>query len=247
VHQQGSIPPQNSAHQPNNTVEQGNEHNPAQSQTNELPNLMASQGNAPEHALTSPAPAQQQASTPPPEAALTQPRRSGRESHAPNHLAFLAADQIIIPKNEREALAGPQAKEWKSAINEELAALAEMNTWTLAELPHGSKAIGTKWAFDIKQSVDGQLVRYKARLVAKGYAQRPGMDYDEVFAPVAKHATIRYILSMAADPSAHLAQLDVSTAFLNGVVEEELYCSQPPGFERDHRVCRMWKCLYGLK
>ena len=73
------------------------------------------------------------------------------------------------------------------------------------------------------------------------------MDYDEVFAPVAKHATIRFILSMAADPTAHLAQLDVSTAFLKGIVEEELYCTQPPGFEQDHRVCRMWKCLYGLK
>jgi len=71
--------------------------------------------------------------------------------------------------------------------------------------------------------VSGEIDRFKARLVAKGYAQRPGMDYDQVFAPVAKHATIRFILSMAADPSAHLAQLDVSTAFLNCIVEEELY------------------------
>eukprot|EP00798_Chlamydomonas_sp_ICE-L_P022573 gene22573-biopygen31242 len=117
---------------------------------------------------------------------------------------------------------------------EELAALSDMNNWTLSELPQGSKSIGTKWVFDIKQSVEGEIVQYKARLVAKGYAQRPGMDYDEVFAPVAKHATIRFILSMAADPSAHLAQLDISTAFLNGVVEEELYCTQPPGFEKDH-------------
>ena len=76
---------------------------------------------------TAPAP---QDLTSPPEMTLTQPRRGGRERHAPNYLAFLAADQIVIPKNEREALAGPQAKEWKSAMNEELAALAEMNTWT---------------------------------------------------------------------------------------------------------------------
>ena len=81
---------------------------------------------------------------------------------------------------------------------EELAALADINTWSLSELPHGSKYIGSKWVFDIKQSVDGEIVRYKSSLVAKGYAQLPGMDYDEVFAPVAKHATIRYILSMAA-------------------------------------------------
>jgi hypothetical protein len=73
------------------------------------------------------------------------------------------------------------------------------------------------------------------------------MDYDEVFAPVAKHSTIRFIMSLAANPAAHLAQLDVSTAFLNGVVDEVLFCKQPPGFEVDDRVCRMWKCLYGLK
>eukprot|EP00798_Chlamydomonas_sp_ICE-L_P026557 gene26557-biopygen12920 len=111
----------------------------------------------------------------------------------------------------------------------------------------GSKAIGAKWVFDLKRLVSGEIDRFKARLVAKGYAQRPGMDYEEVFAPVAKLATIRFILSMAAFPAAHLAQLDVSTAFLNGIVEEEIYCTQPPGFEKEHKVCRMWKYLYGLK
>eukprot|EP00798_Chlamydomonas_sp_ICE-L_P009068 gene9068-biopygen8956 len=101
--------------------------------------------------------------------------------------------------------------------------------------------------FDLKTLVSGEIDRFKARLVTEGYAQRPGMDYDEVSAPVAKHATIRFILSMAAEASACLAQLDLSTAFLNDIVEEELYCAQPPGFEEYHRVCRTWKCLYGLK
>ena len=90
---------------------------------------------------------------------------------------------------------------------EEQAAHSEMKTWTLSELPPGSKSIGTKWVSNLKRLVSGEIARFKARLVAKGYAQRPGMDYDEVFALVTKHATIRYILSMAADPSAHLAQI----------------------------------------
>eukprot|EP00798_Chlamydomonas_sp_ICE-L_P028007 gene28007-biopygen31954 len=111
----------------------------------------------------------------------------------------------------------------------------------------GSKAIGTKWVFDIKYLLCGKLDCFKARLVAQGFAQRPGQDYDKVFAPVAKHATIRYIMSLAAHPSAHLGQLDISTAFLNGTVEEELYCRQPPGFETSTLVCHMLKCLYGLK
>jgi len=82
--------------------------------------------------------------------------------------------------------------EWITAVTAELVALSEMKTWTLSELPPGFKSIGTKWVFDLKLLVSGEIDRFKARLVAKGYAQRPGMDYDEVFAPVAKHATIRF-------------------------------------------------------
>eukprot|EP00798_Chlamydomonas_sp_ICE-L_P017571 gene17571-biopygen26537 len=175
------------------------------------------------------------------------PRRSERATKKPDFLSCLAASDIPIPKNVKEALSSANAADWQQAMLLEVTSLSDMNSWSLADLPPGSKVIGTKWVFDIKRLVSGEIDRFKARLVAKGYAQRPGMDSDEVFAPVAKLATIRFILSMAADPTAHLAQLDVSTAFLNGIVEEEIYCTQPPQFEKDHRVCRMWKCLNGLK
>jgi len=149
-----------------NTIEQGAEHNPQENADPPNPTLPPNQELA-----TPPSPD----ISPPPEIdiSLVEPRRSGRDRHSPNFLAFLAADQVIIPKNEKEALSSPQAKEWKAAMQEELAALAEMNTWSLSELPSGSKAIGTKWVFNIKQSVDGEIVRYKARLVAKGYAFAP--------------------------------------------------------------------------
>ena len=134
----------------NQTVEQGDEHIP---QEIENPNNPSS----PTHQELPPATPPSPDAPPPPEVdpSLVEPRRSNRERHSPNFLAFLAADQVIIPKNEREALSGPQAKEWKAAMKEELAALAQMNTWSLSELPSGAKAIGTKWVFDIKQSVDG--------------------------------------------------------------------------------------------
>eukprot|EP00798_Chlamydomonas_sp_ICE-L_P023251 gene23251-biopygen31824 len=148
-------------------------------------------------------------------------RRSGRTNHHPGQYterqpgyAVLAADQVRIPKNHKEALSSEYSVEWSAAMTADLAALSEMKTWTLSELPPGSKPIRTKWVFDLKLLVSGEIDRFKARLVAKGYAQRLGMDYNEVFAPVAKHANIRFILSMAADPAACLAQLDVSTDIL---------------------------------
>eukprot|EP00798_Chlamydomonas_sp_ICE-L_P021525 gene21525-biopygen30232 len=168
-------------------------------------------------------------------------RRSERATKKLDFLSCLAASDIPIPRNVKEALSSSNWADWQAAMDSEVISLTDMNTWSLADLPHGFKAIGTKWVFNLKRLVSGEIDKFKARLVAKGYAQRPGMDYDEVFAPVAKLATTRFILSMAADPTAHLAQLDVSTAFLNGIFEEEIYCTQLPGFEQDNRVCRMWK------
>ena len=135
---------------------------------------------------------------------------------------FTVHDDIPIPKTYKAAMASEHSQHWIAACQAEIDSLNEMKTWTLQDLPSGSKAIGTKWVFDIKYNLDGSLNKFKARLVAQGFTQRPGQDYNEVFAPVAKHATIRYIISLAAHPSACLGQLDISTAFLNGVLTEEL-------------------------
>eukprot|EP00798_Chlamydomonas_sp_ICE-L_P013029 gene13029-biopygen2044 len=128
---------------------------------------------------------------------------------------FTTLDDIPIPKSYKAALASEHKEHWIAACQAEIDSLADMKTWLLQDLPPGFKAIGTKWVFDIKYNLDGTLHRFKARLVAQGFTQRPGQDYHEVFAHVAKRATIRYTISMAAHPSARLGQLDISTAFLN--------------------------------
>ena len=102
----------------------------------------------------------------------------------------------------------------------------------------------------MKHNADGTVNRYKARLVGKGYAQTYVIDFEETFSPVAKMATVRAIIVMAAAKGWDLQQMDVKNAFLNGDLQEEVYMEQPKGYvhpEFVHYVCRLKKDLYGLK
>jgi hypothetical protein len=88
-------------------------------------------------------------------------------------------------------------------------------------LPPGKRPIGLKWVFKLKKNAEGEIIKYKARLVAKGYVQKQGIDFEEVFAPVARLDTVRMILALAANRGWQVHHLDVKTAFLNGDLEEE--------------------------
>ena len=139
---------------------------------------------------------------------------------------------------------------WRQAMEDELGALKANHTWDLEPLPPGKRIVGCRWVFTVKLNPDGSLNRLKARLVAKGYSQAYGIDYDETFSPVAKMPSVRICIALAAIHHWPLHQLDVKNAFLNGVLEEEVYMEQPPGFvveEEASKVCRLRRSLYGLK
>jgi histone deacetylase 1/2 len=149
------------------------------------------------------------------------------------------------PSDVREALADPV---WKSAMDEEYQALKHNNTWHLVPASAGKNVIDCKWVYKVKKCADGSIDRYKARLVAKGFKQHYGIDYEDTFSPVVKATTIRLVLSIAVSRGWHLRQLDVKNAFLHGVLEEEVYMGQPPGYEeRPGYICKLDKDLYVLK
>ncbi|KAJ9545078.1 hypothetical protein OSB04_024785 [Centaurea solstitialis] len=122
--------------------------------------------------------------------------------------------------------------------------------WRLVTRPRGKAIIGLKWIFRNKKDENDLIIRNKARLVAKGYRQQEGIDYDETFAPVAKIEAIWIFLAYAAHKNMTVYQMDVKCAFLNGILQEEVYVEQPEGFvdpRYPNHVYALDKALYGLK
>nr|GFC72582.1 retrovirus-related Pol polyprotein from transposon TNT 1-94 [Tanacetum cinerariifolium] len=140
--------------------------------------------------------------------------------------------------------------DWVSAMQEELDQFAILKVWRLVPRPEGKSVIKTKWIFKNKKDESSLVIRNKARLVAVGYSQQKGIDYDETFAPVSRIKAIRLFLAYAAHKDFTVYQMDVKTSFLNGILKEEVYVGQPPGFVSkqypDH-VYALNKALYGLK
>lgn len=151
------------------------------------------------------------------------------------------------PESLEEAL---KHKDWKVAMDSEFDAPKQNKTWHLVPPEDGSNLIDCKWVYKVKRKVDGTIDRYKARLVAKGFKQCYGRDYEDTFSPVVKETTIRTVLSIAMSRGWSLRQLDVKNAFLHGILEEDVYMRQPPGYEeksKPHYVCKLDKALHGLK
>jgi hypothetical protein len=110
--------------------------------------------------------------------------------------------------------------------------------------------VGTKWVFHNKQDEYGVVTRNKARLMAKGYAQVIGLDFEKIFAPVARLEYIHILLAYATHHSFKLYQMDVKSSFLNGPIKEEVYVEQPSGFEDDRypdHAYKLSKACYGIK
>jgi hypothetical protein len=148
----------------------------------------------------------------------------------------------------QDALSGPEEPFWRAAIDEELNNFSSMNTWQTARLPSGCTAIPCKRVIKRKLHADGSVERHKARLVLKGFRQRPGVDFDAVFAPVVRMSTVRLFFTVAALQDSECNQIEIKNAFLQGDLDQEIYMQQPLGFEDNTgSVLQLNKSLYGLK
>ena len=159
--------------------------------------------------------------------------------------AFLLSKEE--PGNFLEAL---REKVWKAAMEEDFNQIQKNNTWSLVTPPALCKPIGLKWVFKVKKDSSRQLTKHKARLVVKGYAQRYGINFNDVFAPIARMETIRVLLALVVFFAWEVHHLDVKSAFLNSEISEEIYVKQPEGYEisgKEHHVYKLTKALYGLK
>nr|CCA26540.1 putative polyprotein [Albugo laibachii Nc14] len=155
---------------------------------------------------------------------------------------------IEAPSSYQKALESPQTKLWYTAIQTELQALKEKQTWTVVTKKPEQKAIGTKWVFTIKRNEDGEIERFKARLVALGYRQTYGIDYTDTYSPVANLNSIRIFLAICCHQGIRIHQYDVDTAFLNGILEEDVFIYTPQGVEgKPKQIFELNRSLYGLK
>ena len=158
---------------------------------------------------------------------------------------------VVIPRTFKQAMNTLQAKQWLAAIKEEWEALERNGTWKFKEIPKGIKPLRTQFIFDLKLNSDSTIERYKARLVVMGNYQIYGIDYAEVFAPVVRYETLRLLLAIACAEGYEVHQVDISTAFLNGILEEEIFIQLPEGaaVEPNNKQlgCKLEKSLYGLK
>ncbi|GJV03141.1 retrotransposon protein, putative, ty1-copia subclass [Tanacetum coccineum] len=181
---------------------------------------------------------------------------SARIPQAPERYGFYvdAEEQELgdhgEPTNYRAALSNPEFNKWLEAMNAEMQSMKDNQVWNLVDLPPNYKTVGSKWLFEKKTGMDGNIHTYKPRLVAKGFTQTYGVDSEETFSPVADIKANRILIAIAAFYDYKIWQMDVKIAFLNGRLNEDVYMVQPEGFvnpKHPKRVCKLQISIYGLK
>lgn len=160
----------------------------------------------------------------------------------------VACVALVEELSYKEAMAGCEASEWKKAMDEEYNSLLQNETWTVIVNDGKQKLIDNRWVYKKKTNAEGQVVRYKARLVARGFGQVHGVDFFETYSPVMKLKSFRLLLALAASRRMKIKYFDVTTAFLNGELEERVVMRQPDGYnDGTNRVYLLRRSLYGLK
>jgi hypothetical protein len=179
------------------------------------------------------------------------PRQAVRESKPSERFCSYIVMVRSIRESEPSTFEEATGRQvWRDAMMEEYNSIMRNDVWEVVPRPEGKSVVNFKWLYKLKHPADGGIEKYKARFMAQGFLQVEGVDYDETFASVARYTSIRAVISIAIEMGWKIHQMDVKTAFLNGLIEEEVYIEQPLGFEvhgRESHVCRLKKALYGLK
>jgi hypothetical protein len=179
------------------------------------------------------------------------PKQAVRESKPPERFCSYIAMVSNIRESKPSTFEEATIRQvWRDSMMEEYNSIMKNDVWEVVPRPEGKSVVTSKWLYKLKHVVDHSIEKYKARFVAQGFSQVEGVDYDETFAPVARYTSIRVVISIAAEMGWKIHQMDVKTAFLNVLIEEEVYIEQPLGFKvhgRESHVCRLKKALYGLK
>ncbi|KAL0411537.1 UNVERIFIED_CONTAM: hypothetical protein Slati_3743400 [Sesamum latifolium] len=179
-------------------------------------------------------------------------RRSTTESRVLERYEFVALTSQLDndPKAYGEAMSDIDSNKWLMSMKSEMDSMRSNQVWTLVDPPKGARPVGCKWVYKRKLGVDGEVTAFKARLVAKGYTQRPRVDFEETYSPVAMAKSIWILLAIAAWYDYEIWQMDMKTAFLNGFIEKEIFMDQPEGFttvREEQKVCYLQRSIYGLK
>jgi hypothetical protein len=179
------------------------------------------------------------------------PRQAMRESKPPEG----SCSYIVMVSNIKECESSTfeeavDREVWRDAMMEEYNSIMNNDVWEVVPRPEGKSVVTSKWLYKLKFVAYGSIEKYKARFMARGFSQVEGFDYDETFSPIARYTSIRALISIAVEMGWKIHQMDVKTAFLNGLIEKEVYIEQPHGFEVHRSHSHVWimkKALYGLK
>jgi hypothetical protein len=135
-------------------------------------------------------------------------------------MALMSKCILTEPSSFQEAVQYPT---WVDVMVEEYDSIVKNSVWDIVPRPIDKSVVGSRWIYKVKQATDGSVEKYKANFVARGFSQIEGIDYGETFSPGARYSSIRSILALSVQMGWHIHQMDVKTAFLNGIIEEEVY------------------------
>ena len=201
-----------------------------------------------EESMTTPEPAEEELTVTGAGRISRPPDRYGLGLLAEYALLLRTAPESPDEPTVKQALSGPEKKEWNSALQREVDAIQSYGTWEEASPPTQARYIGTKWVLRKMRDENGKLVKYKARLTAKGFAQVPGVNYDETFTAVIRTDTIRLLLAHCVQNQLTALQYDIESAYLNALLEEEIYLTPPPMVNvTPGKVLHLRRSLYSLK